>query len=123
MEIPPTPTPPHERPEASRVWLLNAPVITTDGLYRSRTVSVDEARALVRARGFASAIGHPQTAAIVSELLRINCPMSRIEFRQDPGQDALVFRLAHRLEEGQILQDRREIEHVGYSFVLITREA
>lgn len=85
------------------MWLLNAPVITAEGLFRSRTLSVDEARALVRAQGFVSAIGHAQTAAMVSELLGIDCPIHRCEFRQRPGQHALVFRLARRLQEGQVL--------------------
>ena len=119
----PNPCPQHDRDESAPVWLLNAPVITTDGVFRSRTLSIDEARALVRTQGFESAIGHAQTAAIVSELLGIHCPMNRHEFRQRPGQRALVFRLARRLEEGQVLRDRWAIEHVGYSFMLITREA
>ena len=113
----------HARGQTAPVWLLNAPVITTDGLFRSRTLHLEEARALVQTQGFASAIGHAQTAAIVSELLGIDCPMNRCEFRQLPGQQALVFRLARRLQEGQVLHDREDIEHTGYSFMLITREA
>jgi len=113
----------HDRDEAAHVWLLNAPVITADGLFRSRTLCLNEARALVQAGGFFSAIGHAQTAAIVSDLLGIDCPMNRCEFRQGPGQHALVFCLARRLEEGQVLHDRKDIERVGYRFMLITREA
>ena len=120
----PSPLPrPDSAPKPSPVWLLNAPIITADGLFRSRTLTLDEARDLVRRHGFASAIGHAQTAAIVSELLGITCPMRRIEFRQRCGQHALVFRLARRLEEGRVLQDREAIERVGYGFMLITREA
>lgn len=117
------PAPPNDCDARSPVWLLNAPVITAEGLFRSRTLSFDEARTLVRTQGFASAIGHAQTAAIVSELLGIDCRMNRYEFRQRPGQRALVFRLDRRLEEGQVLHDRRNIERIGYSFMLITREA
>lgn len=123
MAQPYKPTPPHNRSDTVPVWLLNAPVVTDEGLFRSRTLSVAEARAMVRAQGFASAIGHAQTATIVSELLGIDCAMNRCEFRQLPGQHALVFRLARRLEEGQVLQTREDIERVGYSFMLITREA
>lgn len=107
----------------SAVWLLNAPVITADGLFRARTLSLAEARRLVAERGFASAIGHAGTATVVSELLGIDCPMNRAELRQQPGQHALVFRLGGRLAEAQVLQDREEIERIGYSFMLITREA
>lgn len=119
----PNPSPLHDHDETSPVWLLNAPVITAEGLFRSCTLSFDEARALVQAQGFVSAIGHAQTATLVSELLGIDCPIQRCEFHQRPGQHALVFRLARRLQEGQVLHDRQDIERVGYSFMLITREA
>lgn len=104
------------------VCLLNAPIITSDGLFRCRTISLDEARALIRAQGFESAIGHAPTAAILSELLEIDCPMHRVEFRQAPGQLALVFRLARRIEEGRVLRSKADIEQVGYSFLLLTRK-
>lgn len=117
------PTLRHDCRDTSPVWLLNAPVITADGLFRSRTLSADEARALVRAQGFASAIGHAQTAAILSGLLGIDCPVNRVEYCQRPGEHALVFRLARRLEEGQVLRDRKDIERIGYRLMLITREA
>lgn len=107
----------------SPVWLLNAPVITAEGLFRSQAVSVAQASRLVHCNGFESAIGHAQTAALLSSLLGINCPMRRIAFHQQPGQQALVLRLASRLAEGQVLHGREEIEAVGYSLLLITREA
>lgn len=108
---------------ASPVWLLNAPIVTADGLFRSRTITLEAAQQLVREHGFESAIGHAPTAAILSDLLGIECPMRRIEFKQASGQQALVFRLARRMEEGRVLQSRAEIEEVGYSFVLLTLEA
>jgi hypothetical protein len=105
------------------VVLLNAPVLTSTGLFRAREVGLDEAQARVARVGFESAIGHAFTAQILSELLEIDCPMHRIEFRQQPGQEALVFRLARRLEEGQVLASREEIAAVGFSFMLIERLA
>lgn len=107
----------------SPIWLLNAPVITADGLFRSRTIALSEAQQLVRRQGFESAIGHALTAAILSDLLDIACPLRRVEFQQTPGQLALVFRLARRMEEGRVLQSRAEIEAIGYSFMLLTHEA
>ncbi|WP_300440007.1 DUF1874 domain-containing protein [Zoogloea sp.] len=108
---------------ASPIWLLNAPIITADGLFRSRTIPLLEAQQRVHEHGFESAIGHAPTAAILSELLGIECPMCRIEFEQAPGQLALVFRLARRMEEGRVLQSRAEIEAVGFSFLLLVRES
>lgn len=109
--------------QATPIWLLNAPIITVDGRFHCRTISLDEARRLVHEQGFESAIGHAPTAALLSELLAIDCPVNRVDFRQAPQQRALVFRLARRLEEGRILRDRDEIEQIGYAFMLMTREA
>jgi len=103
------------------VWLLNSPIITADGLFHSRTLSLDEARAIVHECGFVSAVGHAQTAAVLSRLLGINCPVNRIEFRQQAGEQAIVLRLSRRLQEGQVLHSPDEIERIGYDFRLITR--
>lgn len=104
------------------VWLLNSPIITTNGLFRCRTISLDEARALVAEQGFESAIGHALTATVLSDLLAIDCPVRRFEFQQAQGQLAIVFRLAQRIAEGLVLHDRVAIEKVGYSFLLLSRE-
>ena len=117
--MPPDSPPPSQR---APLWLLNAPIITADGLFRCRTISLDEARGLIETHGFQSAIGHAPTAAVLSDLLAIECPMRRVEFRQAPRQLALIFRLARRIEEGRVLHSRAEIEQVGYSFLLLTRE-
>ena len=109
-------------PPGAPVWLLNSPIITAEGLFRSRTLTLPEARALVDAQGFSSAIGHAPTAELISRLLNIECPMCRRACVQLPGQQALVFRLARRLGEGLVLVNVEEIERVGYSFMLITRE-
>ncbi|WP_374488979.1 STIV orfB116 family protein [Zoogloea sp.] len=107
--------------EPSPLVLLNAPILTSTGVFRATGVSLEEAQARVIRQGFESAIGHAPTALLLSELLGIDCPMRRIEFRQQPGQAALVFRLASRLEEGRVLANREEIMAVGFSFMLIER--
>ena len=109
-------------PPGTPVWLLNAPIITAEGLFRSSTLSLPEARALVEAQGFCSAIGHAPTAELISRLLHIECPMCRRACVQLPGQQALVLRLARRLGEGQVLVSAEEVEQVGYSFMLIKWE-
>lgn len=109
-------------PTEGPIWLLNAPIITAEGLFRSSTLSLPEARALVGTQGFFSAIGHAPTAELISRLLNIECPMCRRACVQLPGQQALVLRLARRLGEGQVLVSVEEVEQVGYSFMLITRE-
>jgi hypothetical protein len=105
------------------IWLLNAPLVTNEGRYIAQSVSGQDAFDLIQVYGYESAIGHATTADLLSELLGITCQVRRIEFRQEAGQCALVFRLNRRLEEGVVLDTRADIEKVGYSFLLLRREA
>lgn len=107
--------------EAAPVTLLNAPVMTTDGLYRLITIRPDAARALVHSRGFRSAIGHAESAQLLSLLLGVECPVNRIDYCQKAGELALVLRLARRLPEGLVLRSIKEIEAVGYTLALLER--
>lgn len=108
-------------PPRSPVTLLNAPVLTAEGVYSFTAISTEEAHALVRERGFLSAIGHADSARLLSVLLAIDCSVNRIDYRQQPGELALVLRLARRLSEGAVLRSVEEIEAVGYSLALLTR--
>jgi len=102
------------------VALLNCAIITADGEYRCRSVSLDYARERVQKEETVSAIGHEATAQILTELLGISVPVNRIQFEQQAGQDAIVFKLNGRVPEGKIL-NREEIEGIGYSFKLLER--
>jgi uncharacterized protein DUF1874 len=104
--------------------LLNAPVLTGDGdgTYSLRTLSLREAQIIVAHAPLDSAIGHESTAAVMTDLLGREIPLNRQHWRQQVGQEALVFRLAQRAPEGVVL-DRAGVEKVGYSFALLTREA
>jgi len=101
--------------------VLNTSILTADGIYRLRTVSLDEALVLVDlATGLDSAVGHAATAAILTELLGTEVPVHRQLFVQKPGQLALVFKMKGRPEEGQILS-RDEIEAMGYELKVLER--
>jgi len=102
------------------VGLFNGTVATTNGLYRINDIDIDLAKEYIKQYGFISAIGHEATAEIMSELLEINIPMNRIQFHQQIGQIAIVFKLNERPPEGEVL-NRREIERVGYSFKIMQR--
>ncbi len=102
------------------IALLNGAVVTTNGLYRISDISVQEARDLLYQNNFVSAIGHKTTAQILSELLKIPIQMNRIEFQQQIGQKAIVFKLNRRSPEGSILS-KQEIEEIGYSLKLMDR--
>ncbi len=102
------------------ITLLNSPVITAEGLFRFRRVSLEEARALVSGQEVRSAIGHEITAKLVAQRLSIDCPMERIKIRQEAGERALVFHLSARPDKTSELS-LEEIERIGYEWGLLER--
>ena len=102
------------------ILLLNSPVLTAEGTYRLTACSVEDARALVRERGFVSAVGHQGAAEIMSRELAIDCPMRRVRELQLPGHTAIVLRLSQRTEEGEVLSTAR-MQLVGYEFLRLER--
>ncbi len=69
---------------------------------RVRPISLEEAKTLLQGE-FISAVGHPSTAAVISTLLGVEVPPNRVSITVGPGDKILVFQLAVRLAEGQIL--------------------
>ncbi len=102
------------------IALFNGTIATTNGLYRIDDISIPEAKALIDTHGFISAIGHESTAQIMSDVFEQDIKMSRIQFRQQIGQLAIVFKLNKRPAEGSILV-RDEIERIGYTFKIMRR--
>lgn len=102
------------------VGLFNGTVATTNGLYRIEDIDINSAKRYILQNGFVSAIGHEATAEIMSEVLGFNIKMNRIQFHQEVGQIAIVFKLNERPPEGEVL-NREEIERIGYSFKLMKR--
>lgn len=101
------------------VILLNTSILTTFGTFRYEPLALAEARRLV-ADGFISAIGHDSTANVLSELLGVAVPVNRFDYQQQPGEQAIVFKLKGRPPEGRILA-ADEIQTMGYEFGLLTR--
>ncbi len=108
------------RYEKLPVGLFNGTVATTNGLYRIEDIDINSAKRYILQNGFVSAIGHEATAEIMSEVLGFNIKMNRIQFHQEVGQIAIVFKLNERPPEGEVL-NREEIERIGYSFKLMKR--
>lgn len=100
--------------------LLNTSILTAEGTYTLRDITLEEAKALVASSELDSAIGHVATALVMEQLLGIEIPVRRQVFTQQPGQQALVFKLNGRPAEGRILSVP-EIEEIGYKFQLLTR--
>lgn len=103
-----------------KIGILNCAICTEPGIYKLKTTSLEDVKELLKENDFISAIGHQSTAEILSELIGIDIPMNRIQFTQEPGQTAIVFRLKNRIPEGKILS-REEIEEIGYEFCTLRR--
>jgi hypothetical protein len=104
-----------------KVALLNTTIATVDGIFEVRTISLEQAQQLAKdnADNLLSAIGHDSTSQIMTELLGVNVTVNRIQFAQELGQIALVFKLKGRAPEGVIL-DTAGIEAIGYEFKTMT---
>jgi hypothetical protein len=102
-----------------KTTILNTSIITTHGSFIYKVCSLEQAKKLV-ASGFESAIGHDSAAAVISTLLDIDCKTNRIQYKQQPGDTALVFKLKARAPEGKILS-AEEIEEIGYEWGLLIR--
>lgn len=102
------------------ITILNTSILTTTGTFKLNDITLDEAKNLVHNNEILSAVGHKSTADVMTTLLNINVIADRIEFTQETGQKALVFKLNGRAEEGKILTED-EIQEIGYKFQLLTK--
>lgn len=100
--------------------ILNTSILTVPGTYTLEDISLKQARELVRCNEIDSAVGHQSTAEVMMTLLKTEIPVNRQVFQHQPGQDALVFKLNGRPQEGKILT-AEEIEAIGYRFQLLRR--
>lgn len=108
-----------KKQESKMITILNTSILASHGMYNYTPCTTEDARALA-AEGFSSAVGHEATAQIISTVLGINCPMNRIQYKQEHGDKALIFKLRGRAPEGVILT-MEEVEAIGYDFGLIER--
>jgi hypothetical protein len=104
-----------------RLGILNTSVLTADGDFTLKTITLEQARGLVtKAMGIDSAVGHESTARILTTLLGVEVEMNRQTFTQMPGQSCLVFKLNGRPEPGRELSEE-EVQQIGFSFKVLTR--
>ena len=100
------------------IAILNTTILTADGDFTLQAISLDEAKQLIKDKEILSAVGHESTAQILTELLEVDVPLNRIQFKQQSGQKALCFKLNGRPQEGTILT-AEEIKKIGYEFKLL----
>ena len=103
-----------------KLAILNTSIITSEGTFELKDITLDEAKKQVSENEILSAVGHQSTSDILTTLLETEVPMNRIMFEQETGQKALVFKLNGRPEEGKILTVE-EIHQIGFKFQLLTK--
>lgn len=102
------------------VTLLNTSIITTYGTYEYLPIDLSQAQQMVVDGPWQSAIGHDATAEMLTELFGLPIPVNRINYQQQVGDRAIVFKLRGRIQEGAILS-RSHLEEIGYDFGLLIR--
>ena len=106
--------------EKMKPILMSTPVLVVDGTYRFSSISIAEAKEILK-DGFVSAVGHQSSAEMLSDLLELPVPMSRITLGEEHfqrGQKAVVLKLLRRPPEGAIL-DITQVKECGFAFKLL----
>ena len=104
-----------------KLYLLNAPILTSFGDYTYTSSNLEEAKRLIKETGFTSAIGHENTAKFMSEILGVPIPMNRISIHMKLNDKAIIFKLSDRLPEGRVLT-LEEMKNIHYEINLLVRK-
>lgn len=104
-----------------KLYLLNAPILTSFGGFMYSSITLEEAKRLIKETGFTSAIGHESTAKFISEILGVPIPMNRISIHMNNNDMAIVFKLTDRLPEGRVLT-LEEMKNIHYEINLLVRK-
>ena len=100
------------------VAVLNTTILTNDGEFTLKTITLEEAKEILKGKEILSAVGHESTSQILTKLLEREIPLNRIQFKQEAGQKAICFKLLGRPEEGKILS-LEDIKKIGYELKLL----
>ena len=96
------------------MYLCSTTVIPSGayGTWDVGPLSLNQAKLLVRAMEFESAVGHESTAEVMTNLLEVEVSMNRLTIVPKDGDSFVCFKLDRRPPEGAIL-DRETLEAVG----------
>lgn len=87
-----------------RLLIMNSAVVLADGVYVAKTLTVDEARAIVKeaiknGKEILSFVGYFETAELMSELLDYPVVVNRAETEYRSGDMILVGKLKYRVKD------------------------
>ena len=105
-----------------QLYLLNSSVITDFGRYVYESIKIDTAAKMVKSMEFISAIGHQASADVMTQQLGTFIPSNRTSINMQVGDQAIVFKLKERLDEGRTYTSA-EMQIMQTEWGLLTREA
>lgn len=106
----------------SKIYFLNTPYLNVEGEFKFEKTTYENILNLIKnAESINSAIGHEETANLLSTLFGVNIEMNRIDYKQNIDELAIVFKLNSRQPEGKIIKSIDELEKIGYEFYLLKR--
>ena len=80
-------------------YILNTAVIGRPGHYEYKLLTELEAEAWLRQGRFVSRVAYREAAQLIQDRFDVRCPLSREPIVMQPGDEALVVRLMHRLPD------------------------
>lgn len=109
-------------PRYSRIVLLNASILTSEGNFDYKEIDIDEFKKLTDSDiELVSAIGHESTAEILTEIVGKKIKVNRVDYKQKPTDLCLVLKLDKRPEEGVILT-KEEMTKIGFSLYKLIKK-
>lgn len=103
-------------------YILNSAVITEEGLYRYKKISIEEAKEWLKKGDYASAIGYQETADAIETLTGIRVDVNRIQVSIAKGDEALIFRITKRVKDpNQKGELSKEYILNNYEFGILSR--
>jgi len=107
-----------------KVTFMNVPFITSVGTFKCTEITVEMAKKLCsRADQIDSAVGHSGAAEAIENLLQVDCPVNRIEYSQQVGEDAIVLKLLARMPEGCGNITFETMKEIGFKLFRLQRLA
>jgi hypothetical protein len=106
--------------EQITIAILNSAILTNPNMiYTYRSISLEDAKAILKTNRHKSYVGHGPTADLLTRIFDRYIPLNRTSYIQRKGDIAIVVKLKGRIPEGAVLT-LDQIKEIGYTFHLLT---